>query len=178
MGGCCISEGRAELEWKTGLAGCLIPLLTVAMFAFLGWAIDPGAVESEPGHGRGASLLRGLAGMQSGGISWGFLVAAVMIGWIGVQMTWRFVERVAVTALPAGLRMRGMFGRDVPWHEVKAVRCITVSKRRAIEIVFTKPQPGLFMPISMSSHRIFGVDLEDGAGARFVEAVERMRTRV
>ncbi|MEP9357848.1 PH domain-containing protein [Sphingomonas sp. KR3-1] len=164
-----------RLEWRTGSAGCLTPLFLLGACLFFYWARNPGAVTERDMEMRGGIFVRIAASADWHGIGWGYLAIGLVMAWFAVQFVWRFAERVAVTAGPNGLRMRGMFGGFVPWHDVEHVR-FSPGKPAGIEIALKRAQPGLFNPIPRTVHRIVGVETDNGAGFAFAETAERLRT--
>ena len=163
------------LEWRTGAAGCLLPIVIGAALLFLYWARNPAGVTPEDMHGRGGGIIRIAALADANGIGWGFLALGLVAAWLAVQLLWRFVERVAVTAGPDGLEMRGMFGASVPWRDVVRV-AVVPSPKPGIEIVLGRGYPGLFNPLRQTQYLLLGVDTDNGAGARFAAAADAFRT--
>ena len=152
-----------------------MPIVIGAALLFLHWARSPASVTPEDMHGRGAGIIRIAALADANGIGWGFLALGLLAAWLAVQLLWRFVERIAVTAGPHGLEMRGMFGASVPWRDVVRV-AVVPSPKPAIEIVLARGYPGLFNPLRRTQHLLVGVDTDNGAGAHFAAAADAFRT--
>ncbi len=108
-----------------------------------------------------------------GGVGWGALAVFAILAWFGVQLIWRFAERVALTADPRGLRTHGMFGQRVAWRAVEAIGIETRGRRTGLAITFVSPQPSLFNPIRHRAHWIVGLDLDGEAAAAFVAIAQR-----
>lgn len=164
----------AQLNWRTGPAGCLIPVALGGALLFLHWAADPAALTSSQINGRrGRGFVLMVDALSWGGVGWGALALSAILAWFAVQLIWRFAERVALDADPRGLRMRGMFGRRVAWREVEAIGIETRGRRNGVAITFVSPQSSLFNPIRHRAHWIAGLDLDGEGGADFVAIAQR-----
>ena len=178
MAGCSTSDPEpapAELAWRGGPAGCLLPLVIAACLLFLYWGANPSAVGPEEYGRRNGWMVELVAAMSAGGIGWGFLAIALAMALLAMQLGWRIVERVAVRANSRGLWVGGPFGRFVPWSGVSEVRFSVFPNPPALEIVFSEPQPGPFSPLRRTRLRLARVEHDGGEAVTFAAEAERLR---
>lgn len=164
-----------ELAWRTGPAGCLLPLVIGAALLFLYWGANPWAIGPEDFDRRNGWMVEIVAAMTAGGVGWGFLAIALAMALLAVQLGWRIFDRVAVRASARGLRIGGPFGRFVPWDGVREVRFAPFPKPPSLEIRFIDPQPAPFSPFRRDRVRIAGVEHEGGEAAAFAAEADRLR---
>ena len=168
-------EPSVALKWRTGVAGCLVPVLVAGTILFLYWAANPWAVGTADFNRRNGWMLELAAAFNWQGVGWGFLAIAFAMLLLATKLVWRIFEPVAVRADARGIRLYGPFGNFVPWDGVCGVRFSPFPNPPSLEIVFAHPQRAPFNPISRKRIRLAGIEHEAGEAAAFANGAERLR---
>ena len=157
-------EARAAtLRWRTGMIGCLLPLMLLATILFGLAAFRPALVAELAGQRRGGWLIW-TQSVSWAGVNLPVAALALYLAWQTFRFGWRWADRVAVTADGFGLvPHRSTFLRPMAWAEIEDVRFVRLGRA-----------PALLVRLRGGGARtIRGIDNEDGAAERFAEAARK-----
>ena len=124
----------SQLPWRTGLIGCLLPILIICCVTFGIAAFDHSLAQDIADSSRG-SFLKWTEGMTVRGINIPILLLALYLAWETFRFGWRWADEIAVEATDVGLvPHRSTLMRPIPWREVYDVKFATDRKAHSLFI--------------------------------------------
>lgn len=114
-------SGRLQLKWRSGLLGCLLPVLVFGAGLFGLAAIRP-VLASELGDERRGAWIRITEAVSVGGVNLPLAALALYLAFEAFRFAWRWADEDAVWADATGLHFHGsLFRRSLGWDELRSV---------------------------------------------------------
>ncbi|MCH4892228.1 hypothetical protein GO308_03760 [Sphingomonas sp. SFZ2018-12] len=147
----------AVLRWRTGVIGCLVPVLAGACVLFALAAVDS-SIADELADGRGGVWIRATSVAVIAGINVPLALLTLYLSWETFRFAWRWADEIAVEATSSGLRLHGsVFVKPLAWNEISDVSYGLVNRA-----------PSLLIKLRNGSVKhVRGIDNDSGAAERF-----------
>ena len=128
------SLSARHLPWRTGLLGCIFPIMALACVTFDIAAFDSSVAQGLAETDRG-SILKLTEEMTVRGVNAPLLLLALYVGWETFRFGWRWADEIAVEATDLGLLPhRSTLIRPIPWREVYDVKFSTNRRAQSLLI--------------------------------------------
>lgn len=153
-----------RLRWRTGLIGCLLPIMICACGVF-GFAAFDSSFAHELGEGRRGGLFRATQAVTVAGINIPLALITIYLCCETFRFAWRWADEIAIEMTPSGLRPhRSTLLRPLAWSEISDVSFMDVGRGASLVI---RRRNG-------STLIIRGVDNENSAAEKFAAHACRM----